>query len=158
MYEIKSFLKVKSKLFGTLQIPLVGRYEVGILLKHHIVTATTPTGITSSSSKGPTAAKSTAKGHTAANSRTTTLRAKKPHRGPLRRREQHVQHRLHRKYLAASTATKISIAAKSPTTEGPTVKGRMNHQLECLPRVEPPPRATPSPGLHRLHCISAASS
>ena len=155
MYEIKSFLKIKSKLFGTLQIPLVGRYEVGILLKHHIVTATTPTGITSTSSKGPTAAKSTAEGHTATNSRTTTLRAKKPHRGPLRRRE---QHRLHSKYLAASTATKIGIAAKSPTTEGPTVKGRMNHQLECLPRVEPPPRATPSPGLHRLHCISAASS
>ena len=155
MYEIKSFLKIKSKLFGTLQIPLVGRYEVGILLKHHIVTATTPTGITSTSSKGPTAAKSTAEGHTATNSRTTTLRAKKPHRGPLRCRE---QHRLHSKYLAASTATKISIAAKSPTTEGPTVKGRMNHQLECLPRVEPPPRATPSPGLHRLHCISAASS
>ena len=155
MYEIKSFLKVKSKLFGTLQIPLVGRYEVGILLKHHIVTATTPTGITSTSSKGPTAAKSTAEGHTAANSRTTTLTAKQPHRGPLRCRE---QHRLHRKYLAASTATKISIAAKSSTTEGPTVKGRMNHQLECLPRVEPPPRATPSPGLHRLHCISAASS
>ena len=155
MYEIKSFLKVKSKLFGTLQIPLVGRYEVGILLKHHIVTATTPTGITSSSSKGPTAAKSTAEGHTAANSRTTKLTAKQPHRGPLRCRE---QHRLHSKYLAASTATKISIAAKSPTTEGPTVEGRMNHQLECLPRVEPPPRATPSPGLHRLHCISAASS
>ena len=155
MYEIKSFLKVKSKLFGTLQIPLVGRYEVGILLKHHIVTATIPTGTTSSSSKGPTAAKSTAEGHTAANSRTTTLRAKQPHRGPLRCRE---QHRLHRKYLAASTATKISIAAKSPTTKGPTVEGKMNHQLECLPRVEPPPRATPSPGLHRLHCISAASS
>ena len=155
MYEIKSFLKVKSKLFGTLQIPLVGRYEVGILLKNHIVTATSPTGITSSSSKGPTAAKSTAEGHTAANSRTTTQRAKQLHRGPLRCRE---QHRLHRKYLAASTATKISIAAKSPTTKGPTVEGKMNHQLECLPRVEPPPRATPSPGLHRPHCISAASS
>ena len=79
MNEIKLFLKVKSKLFGTLLMPLVGRYEVGILLKHHIVTTTIPTGITSSSSKGPTAAKSTAKGHTAANSRTTTLRVKKPH-------------------------------------------------------------------------------
>ena len=155
MNEIKLFLKVKSKLFGTLLMPLVGRYEVGILLKHHLVTAITPTGIAPSNSKGPTAAKSTAEGHTANNSCTTTLRAKPLHQGPLRHRE---QHRLHSKYLAASTATKISIAAKSPTTEGPTVKGRMNHQLECLPRVEPPPRATPSPGLHRLHCISAASS
>ena len=79
MYEIKSFLKVKSKLFGTLLMPPVGRYEVGMLLKHHLVTATTPTGITSSSSKGPNAAKSTTEGHTAANSRTTTLRAKQPH-------------------------------------------------------------------------------
>ena len=32
MNEIKLFLKVKSKLFGTLLMPLVGRYEVGILL------------------------------------------------------------------------------------------------------------------------------
>ena len=79
MYEIKSFLKVKSKLFGTLLMPLVGRYEVGILLKPHVVTATTPAGIVSSISKCPTTAKSTAKGHTAANSRTTTLRAKPPH-------------------------------------------------------------------------------
>ena len=113
-------------------MPLVGRYEVGILLKHHLVTAITPTGIAPSNSKGPTAAKSTAEGHTANNSCTTTLRAKPLHQG-LRRRE---QHHLHCKCLAAPTATKISNVAKSPTTEGPTIEGRMNHQLKCLPRVE----------------------
>ena len=100
------------------------------------------------SSKGPTAARSISlrttcrrKPHQRAESRTNMSRATRSSRVASQPPPP----------IAASTAVESSIAAKSlvaakaptgegPTTECPTVKGRMHQPLECLSRVALPSR------------------